>query len=234
MEPELEGLRSQLEELRSRVDHERKARKKAENTSERLSRELVEERGAREALERMCEGLAKEVRDEREAGERLRGDIEEERRMLRLAEVLREERVQMKLAGARAMLEDRIGKLEGKVNRMREEGSTTMSVAGGDPRKCSGERDQDPSENTGNSREIELSAGDHQGQVKGTGRRPSPEAENPHIMRGIKGFVEFPRGLRGVGSRSGSGRSWGPAKVEYHRAQVRILLKQARSPVKSD
>ncbi|KAI4365287.1 hypothetical protein MLD38_021284 [Melastoma candidum] len=234
MEPELEGLRSRLEEMRSRVEHERKVRKKAEKTSERLSRELVDERGAREALERMCERLAKEVRDEREAGERLRGEIEEERRMLRVAEVLREERVQMKLAEARALLEDRIGKLEGKVSGMQGDGPATIAVAGADPKKCLGERDRDPRDKTGNGGEMELLGGDHQGPVKGTGRRPSTEVENPHIMRGIKGFVEFPRGLRGVGSRSGNGRSWGPAKVEYHRAQIRILLKQGGSPVKSD
>jgi hypothetical protein len=32
--------------------------------------------------------------------------------------------------------------------------------------------------------------------------RASPEPENPHIKRGMKGFVEFPRVVRAIGSKN--------------------------------
>ncbi|PON73517.1 hypothetical protein PanWU01x14_056990 [Parasponia andersonii] len=57
----------------------------------------------------------------------------------------------------------------------------------------------------------------------------SPETENPHIKRGIKGFVEFPRVVRAIGSKN---RQWG-TKLECQKAQLRILLKQ-KSPIGSN
>lgn len=60
-------------------------------------------------------------------------------------------------------------------------------------------------------------------------RKASPEPENPHIKRGIKGFVEFPRVVRAIGSKS---RHWG-TKLECQKAQLRILLKQ-KSPIRSN
>ncbi|KAK8569792.1 hypothetical protein V6N13_046836 [Hibiscus sabdariffa] len=61
-------------------------------------------------------------------------------------------------------------------------------------------------------------------------RKASPETENPHIKRGIKGFVEFPRGVRAMnGSKT---RQWG-SKLECQKAQLSVLLKH-KSPTRSN
>nr|XP_027101550.1 protein BRANCHLESS TRICHOME-like [Coffea arabica] len=64
--------------------------------------------------------------------------------------------------------------------------------------------------------------------VAASQRRASPEPENPHIKRGIKGFVEFPKVVRAIGSKS---RHFG-TKLECQKAQLRILLKQ-KTPIRS-
>ncbi|KAL4346469.1 hypothetical protein GQ457_17G022750 [Hibiscus cannabinus] len=61
-------------------------------------------------------------------------------------------------------------------------------------------------------------------------RKASPETENPHIKRGIKGLVEFPRGVRAMnGSKT---RQWG-SKLECQKAQLSVLLKH-KSPTRSN
>uniref|UniRef100_A0A0V0H1Z1 Putative ovule protein n=1 Tax=Solanum chacoense TaxID=4108 RepID=A0A0V0H1Z1_SOLCH len=69
----------------------------------------------------------------------------------------------------------------------------------------------------------------HQYQVTIHRRNHSQEAENPHIKRGIKGFVEFPKVVRAISSKS---RHWG-TKLECQKAQLRILLKQ-KCPIRSN
>ncbi|KAJ6705343.1 PROTEIN BRANCHLESS TRICHOME [Salix purpurea] len=85
-----------------------RARKKLETTSRRLAKELDEERRGREALERFCEELAREMSSDKEDIDQMKREMEEERKMIRMAEVLREERVQMKLAEAKMLFEERL------------------------------------------------------------------------------------------------------------------------------
>ncbi|KAL0296419.1 UNVERIFIED_CONTAM: protein BRANCHLESS TRICHOME [Sesamum radiatum] len=112
MESELEMARAQIAELKAELECERKARKKMESLNKRLARELSEERKGREALERVCEELAKEISCHKAEFSRMKREIEEERKMLRTAEVIREERVQMKLADAKILLEEKFSELE--------------------------------------------------------------------------------------------------------------------------
>ncbi|XP_042018909.1 protein BRANCHLESS TRICHOME-like [Salvia splendens] len=49
------------------------------------------------------------------------------------------------------------------------------------------------------------------------------EAENPHIKRGIKGFVEFPKVVKAIGCTSSKHLG---SKLECQKAQLKILLKQ--------
>lgn len=286
MDSELQLLRAQIKEVRSELEHERRARKKVEHANKKLGKELVEERRGREALERVCDRLAREVSADKADIDRMKREMEEERKMLRLAEVLREERVQMKLAEARVLLEEKIRELERagrharnggpsdyeddrvelvprKIGRillfgdrpksrlvLREKNSTCGdgNVVGHHPihvttrenswsgrGAASGDNCDRGSIVKEPNKEGSISGkacGDHDkngaAPAAGAGqRRPSPEPENPHIKRGIKGFVEFPRVVRAIGSKSG--RHWG-TKLECQKAQIRILLKQKSSP----
>nr|XP_034581937.1 unconventional myosin-X-like isoform X2 [Setaria viridis] len=112
--------------LREDLSSERAHRRQLEQANARLMRELAEarssakqqaesyemERKARELMEEACSELTREMEEDQAEVELLRGeclrmreDMEEERRMLQMAEVWREERVQMKLSDAKLALE---------------------------------------------------------------------------------------------------------------------------------
>ncbi|XP_024992912.1 protein BRANCHLESS TRICHOME [Cynara cardunculus var. scolymus] len=189
MDSELDTARSQIMELRAQLDHERRARKKAESVNKKLTKELMAEKKERETLEKVCEELAAEITSNKTDMSRLKMDMEEERKMLRVAEVLREERVQMKLNDAKIMLEEKISELE--ISRM-----------------------------THNNHNHHYQEESNRNVISGNSLKLEPE--NHHIKRGIRGFVEFPRVVRAIGSRS---RNLG-TKLECQKAQLMILLKQ--------
>ncbi|CAN4077469.1 unnamed protein product [Withania somnifera] len=222
MDSELEIARAQVAELKAKVEHERKARKK-----------LEEKR--REALERVCEELANHISSDRAEINRLRKEMEEERKMLREAEVMREERVQMKLTEAKYLLEDKLLELEATKKMLQTEQSNAKTeakiqenvnhtISSG---ACDQETDTrceiaDKSISEGNGASFQYQVTTHR-------RNHSPDPENPHIKRGIKGFVEFPKVVRAISSKS---RHWG-TKLECQKAQLRILLKQ-KCPIRSN
>ncbi|XP_042506601.1 protein BRANCHLESS TRICHOME [Macadamia integrifolia] len=251
MDSELINVRAQIAELRSELELERKARKKVESMNKRLAKELLEERRGREAVERVCEELAKEMELDKAEINRVRREMEEERRMLRMAEVLREERVQMKLTEAKILFEEKLLELEldftkpkrsfqfrspspspvdeakteeeESSNRTRKEVATSITSPG-----CGSYL-----KNSHISNSTKLSCFDNVGgrstsTVNQNHRKASPEVENPHIQRGIKGFVEFPRVVRAIGPR---GNHLG-SKLKCQKAQLRLLMRH-RSPVRS-
>ncbi|XP_004245452.1 protein BRANCHLESS TRICHOME [Solanum lycopersicum] len=176
----------EVAELKAKVEDERKARKKLETVNKKIARELCEEKKGRQALERVCKQLANHISLDKAEIDGLRKDMEEERKMVRVAEVMREERVQMKLTEAKYLLEDKLLELE----RLKTEQSKSCNFH--------------------------------------DGRNHSKEAENPHIKRGIKGFVEFPKVVRAISSKS---RHWS-TKLECQKA--RLLLKQKSPPIPSN
>ncbi|KAJ4837628.1 hypothetical protein Tsubulata_026468 [Turnera subulata] len=266
METELEIARTQIMELKAELEYERKARKKVETMNKRLAKELAEERRGREALERVCDELAREVSSNKAELDLLKREMEEERKMLRMAEVLREERVQMKLTEAKILFEEKLLQLEG--NKQKNEAATTLDNHSSSKREQKDEEDKAPDTatpkvaataifsgkftrlvfsekscddtNSGTDTRESItrvvlgeksSCSDNISSASSIGiqRKASPEPENPHIKRGIKGFVEFPKVVRAIGSKH---RHWG-TKLECQKAQLRILLKQ-KSPIRSN
>ncbi|CAO2043787.1 unnamed protein product [Urochloa humidicola] len=123
---EHEKVRAILEDMKADLDHEKKNRRRMEMINLKLVNELKEakmsanqllqeyetERKARELTEEVCNELAREVEEDKAEIEalkqdsmKLREDVDEERKMLKMAEVWREERVQMKLVDAKLMLD---------------------------------------------------------------------------------------------------------------------------------
>ncbi|XP_065858471.1 LOW QUALITY PROTEIN: protein BRANCHLESS TRICHOME [Euphorbia lathyris] len=197
METELELAQAQITELQAELLYERKARKRGEAMNKRLAKELAGERRGREAVERVCEELARGISFDKAEIDRLKREIEEERKMLRMAEVFREERVQMKLAEAKFFFEEKLLELEG--NKKEEPSSSSANLSGKFSRLFIGETDKSLSSSSSN---------------ENFGRRVSPESENHHIKRGIKGFVEFPRVVRTIGSKNRHwGRNWSVRKL---------------------
>ena len=165
--------------------------------------------------------------------------MEEERKMLRMAEVLREERVQMKLNEAKLLLQEKILELE-VTKQIQTECSSTNSI----PERKSKVKILPPILATRNysanhifsvtrvsceKSNCDVDNNDNIVNSLAIQRRQLPEPENPHIKRGIKGFVEFPKVVRAIGSRS---RHLG-TKLECQKAQLRILLKQ-KNPIRSN
>ncbi|KAJ8466072.1 hypothetical protein OPV22_028624 [Ensete ventricosum] len=125
---EHEKVRSMIEAVKCDLSKERKNRKWLEVVNAKLVDELAEakllakrylldfeeERKVCELMEELHDELAKEIGEGKAEVEalnrestKLREEMDEERRMLQMAEVWREERVQMKLVDAKLMLEEK-------------------------------------------------------------------------------------------------------------------------------
>lgn len=234
MDSELDRAKAQIIELKAELELERKAWKKMESVNKKLVRELSEERQGRETLERVCEELGNKVSANKAENSKMKKEIGEERKMLRMAEVFREEMVQMKLSEAKFLLEEKILELDqskqkqnldsfsiSETERIEEENESSNS----DPPKSG---DFSREEGLKYVSEEKLSCNCDRKAVFFNQRKPSPEPENPHIKRGIKGFVEFPKVVRAIGSRN---RHLG-TKFECQKTQISLLLKQ-KSPMRS-
>ncbi|VVA93585.1 unnamed protein product [Arabis nemorensis] len=119
MESELDKARVEIKELKAELDYERKARKRAELMNKKLAKDVEEERIGREEEELQYKRILKERSSEKSEIVRMKLELEEERQMHKLAEVLREERVQMKLSEARLFLEEKLSVFEGEGDRNR-------------------------------------------------------------------------------------------------------------------
>jgi hypothetical protein len=119
--------------VQAELEQERAARQRLEGVNRRLAKELLEsqaataqalqeleaERKARELMEEVCQELAQETGDDKAEAEemkreslKMKEELEEERRMLQMAEVWREARVQMKLGEAKLALEEKSAALD--------------------------------------------------------------------------------------------------------------------------
>ncbi|KAL0903651.1 hypothetical protein M5K25_028044 [Dendrobium thyrsiflorum] len=172
---------AEISELRAELDLERRMRRAAESLAKSVARELADERRARADAEA-------EMARCREAADRAVREADEDRRMLKLAEAWREERVKMKLAHAALVLEERI-----------------QEVASNAMQKTS---------------EVHCVAAARHGR-----ERQGREIENPHIRRGINGFVEFSRAFRVRSPGLGRDRERGGGDLECERAHLRVLMK---------
>ncbi|XP_010246149.1 PREDICTED: uncharacterized protein At5g41620 [Nelumbo nucifera] len=125
---EQEKIQAAIESISGNLEVERKLRRRSESLNKKLGRELAEtksslakalkelesEKRAREMLEQVCDELARgigeekaEVEELRRESAKVREEVEKEREMLQLADVLREERVQMKLTEAKYQFEEK-------------------------------------------------------------------------------------------------------------------------------
>ncbi|CAH2036353.1 unnamed protein product [Thlaspi arvense] len=129
---EHEKVRAIIDDMKADMSREKKTRQRLEIVNHKLVNELADsklavkrymqdfekERKARELIEEVCDELAKEIGEDKaeiEALKResmsLREEVDDERRMLQMAEVWREERVQMKLIDAKVALEERYSQM---------------------------------------------------------------------------------------------------------------------------
>lgn len=125
---EQEKIRAAIQSVAEDLEVEKKFRRRSESHNVKLSRELSEtktllgkamkelegEKRARQILEHVCDELARGIGEDKAEVEELkmesakvREELEKEREMLQLAEVLREERVQMKLSEAKFQFEEK-------------------------------------------------------------------------------------------------------------------------------
>ncbi|KAL1811465.1 uncharacterized protein LOC108227907 [Daucus carota subsp. sativus] len=129
---EHEKIRAVIDDIKDDLNRERKNRQRTEMVNSKLVNELADvklsakrymqdfekERKARGLIEEVCDELAKEIGEDKaevEALKReslnLRDELEDERKMLQMAEVWREERVQMKLVDAKVTLEEKFAQM---------------------------------------------------------------------------------------------------------------------------
>ncbi|KAJ7981205.1 Golgin family A protein [Quillaja saponaria] len=125
---EREKIRNALMHMGEEVEVEKKLRKQTERLNKKIGKELADtrasllkatkelerEKRAKEILQQICDELATgigedraQVEELRRASAKVREEVEKEREMLQLADVLREERVQMKLSEAKYHFEEK-------------------------------------------------------------------------------------------------------------------------------
>ncbi|CDP12236.1 unnamed protein product [Coffea canephora] len=181
-----------------------------------LKVELEQERKARKKAESMNKKLARElseVKKSREALERLCEELAKqvstgEAEMSRMHKDMEEERKMLRMA--EVLREERVQMKLAEAKLLLEEKLTELEAT----------KTKQMIDHSGSNASAVI--------VAASQRRASPEPENPHIKRGIKGFVEFPKVVRAIGSKS---RHFG-TKLECQKAQLRILLKQ-KTPIRS-
>ncbi|KAF5948836.1 hypothetical protein HYC85_014793 [Camellia sinensis] len=129
---EHEKVRAIIDDVKADLNRERKNCQRLEIVNSKLVNELSDakllakrylqdyekERKSRELIEEVCDELAKEIGEDKAEAEALkresmkfRDEVEEERKMLQMAEVWREERVQMKLIDAKVMVEEKYSQM---------------------------------------------------------------------------------------------------------------------------
>ncbi|XP_019197772.1 PREDICTED: uncharacterized protein At5g41620-like isoform X2 [Ipomoea nil] len=149
-------VQSALTSLVGELKTEKRLRRQAERLNKKLGRELSDtktslnmavkevesQKRAMEVLERVCEELAKGVGEDKAKLEELkkesakaREEVEKEREMLQFADILREERVQMKLSEAKYQYEEKTAVLE----RLKTEMEACLSS-----KSCEGSLSQSP------------------------------------------------------------------------------------------
>ncbi|KAG6414736.1 hypothetical protein SASPL_122110 [Salvia splendens] len=125
---EQDKIRRAMASVNGELESERKMRRRTERLNKKLGTELAEtresldkmskelesEKRAREIFEQVCDELARGIGEDRAEVEELKKrsakvceEVEKEREMMQLADVLREERVQMKLAEAKYQFEEK-------------------------------------------------------------------------------------------------------------------------------
>ncbi|VAH18135.1 unnamed protein product [Triticum turgidum subsp. durum] len=203
-------LLARVEELAAELEFERRMRRKVEALNEVLAAELAEER--------------RRVEAERA---RMREELDEERRMLRVAELWREERVRMKLADARAAVEEKLREVANAGHRAADATAAAegCSCRSGSPIGGKASLASVGQQSPASSQHGQQSPAS--GQHSQSHRREVTGGENPHIRRGIKGSVEFPRAVR-VRPR-GEERVDLVSNIECQRAQLRVLMRH-RNP----
>jgi hypothetical protein len=215
-----------VRELRVELEVERRMRRKAEAVSEVLAVELEEERRRRGAAEAECRRMRGEVGEMRAEVERALEEVDDERRMLRVAELWREERVQMKLADAKAAMEEALREIAA-ASAATAIADDDNSSGGGGGGGGGGGSPTTTSKSSPTSQQISQATSGGQPQLQHR-REVAGGGENPHIARGIKGFVEFPRAVRVRLPREE--RVDLVSNLECQRAQLRTLSRHRNPP----
>ncbi|KAF2307671.1 hypothetical protein GH714_030716 [Hevea brasiliensis] len=117
-----------IESIAGELEVEKKLRRRLESLNKKLGKELAEtkssllkavkelenEKRARVVMEQVCDELARDIGEDKAEVEELKresaklcAEVEKEREMMQLADVLREERVHMKLSEAKYQLEEK-------------------------------------------------------------------------------------------------------------------------------
>ncbi|GMJ13931.1 hypothetical protein like AT3G11590 [Hibiscus trionum] len=146
-----------IESIAGELEVERKLRRRFESLNKKLGKELAEtktsllksvkelenEKRTREVIEQVCDELARDISDDKAEMEELRREsakvheeVEKEREITQLADVLREQRVRPKLSGGKYRLEEKntaVDKLRNQLEaflgtkRVKEKGCYSLS-----------------------------------------------------------------------------------------------------------
>lgn len=252
---------SEVKNLAGSVKRERKNCRNMDMINSNLLRDISETKSSsmmfirnlereKKAREDMCENLAKEIEESKaqigalmNQQKRIEMEVEEERKMLQIAEVWREERMQMKLANARLILEDKYAEISNLIADLQAFLRKLNKIEDEDDKRIGDHHDHNGSHNSAAS---EISAVSLMQSKKGSsgskietawsGSKDAREnivvdgssdrsRRNPHVVRAMKGHIEWPpRGIPIPNRSSGSNRL--KATLESQKTLLRNVLRQ--------
>lgn len=232
MSTEQETMRSVIKDLAKKIKTERKICNNIDKMNSDLLRGISEtrssakkfvksiekEKKARAELDHMCYDLAKEIEERkaeiealRDEQRRIQTEVEEERRMLQMAEVWREEQAQMKLNEAKLILENKYAELHSFISGLRAFLKSSGAAVNEETRAEVARQAFDlvkdmkffgPESDKGSAVFEDSRAGDVVWLRPRHGKGMSMDrSSNPHIVRAMKGHVEWPWRMKENGTK---------------------------------
>ncbi|KAG8385737.1 hypothetical protein BUALT_Bualt03G0076300 [Buddleja alternifolia] len=223
---------------------------KAKLLAMKFKKNFEKEKKAREFLVDLCSDLAKDI--EGKKGEivalksrcgRIEKEVEEERKMLQLAEVWREERAQMKLVDAKLILEEKYCQMNNLIADMEtflRSSNLTSNCDQESHKSTRGEispvslkQRKKKSSPVCKATNISSSGRISNGSISSIDdvavedkciecQWPAREPRNPHIVRAMKGEIQWPRRIQRQGLRGNILE----AKLGSQKMLLRNVLKQ--------
>lgn len=274
---EFQRVEAMLDDIKEKLERERRSRERMELMNAKLVHELAEanrsmkrfmkkykeEKRGRELMEQVCNELGKQIGEDKGRMEelerestRIREEVEEERKMIQIAEMWREERIQMKIVDARHALEDKYDEMIQLVSRFLHNFLASRGVVA-ELDKIQGivelscdfwKFDEEDGLDSYNSKlhhqhqsssssdntclespktQVSDKCFSESGGEFELKREFSEAMINPHISRGIKGCIEWPRGI--PAAKSNMKALSLDARVRSQKSQLQHMLNKTKA-----
>lgn len=192
----------------------------ARQSAKHFMTKYEEERRRRNTMEEVCGELAKQIGEDKARMEELQREsveAKEEMKMMRVAEMIREEQVHMRLSDAKSVFEDQYTCMIHLISYLQSLLNPSIVKLTND------ELDSENAEQFMDQKAQKASSSSFSEKVRSCSVFRADNDMNPHVTRGMIGHVEWPRGTI-PRRRKLKAESW-EAIVRSQKSQLQHILK---------